>query len=71
MYHKKALDEQDEKIQDILLEKFAHQIWNLEGSGQCGHRMRCILNEEAISRLWPDYINCIDNSWKIIDLGTF
>ncbi|KAI1699235.1 hypothetical protein Ddc_18653 [Ditylenchus destructor] len=67
MYHTKALNEPDEVVRDVLLDKFADKIWDLEGSGHCSHRMRCILNQEAIARLWPEYKDCIDNSWKIMD----
>jgi hypothetical protein len=65
MYHKKAMDEPDENRRDELLQKYAEQIWRLEGSGECIYRMRCILNEETIRRVWPDYKNYIDHSWKI------
>uniref|UniRef100_A0A915DFC3 Uncharacterized protein n=1 Tax=Ditylenchus dipsaci TaxID=166011 RepID=A0A915DFC3_9BILA len=67
-YYEKAEAETDETIKDILLQKFAESIWQIEGSGQCGHRMRCILNQAAIARLWPEYVTCVDNSWKILDL---
>lgn len=67
MYHRKAMEEQDEDRRDALLERFAAKIWEVEGCGRCTNRMRCILNEEAIRRIWPDYINCIDHSWKIMD----
>ena len=63
------MDEPDEERRDAMLERFAEQIWNLEGSGKCVNRMRVILNEECIQRLWPDYAEAIDNSWKILDPG--
>uniref|UniRef100_A0A914IAU1 Vacuolar protein-sorting-associated protein 36 n=1 Tax=Globodera rostochiensis TaxID=31243 RepID=A0A914IAU1_GLORO len=67
MYHRKAMEERDEDRRDSMLERFALKIWEIEGCGQCTNRMRCILNEEAIRRIWPNYINCVDNSWKIMD----
>ncbi|KAL3089391.1 hypothetical protein niasHT_030258 [Heterodera trifolii] len=67
MYHRKAMEELDEERRDLMLERFASKIWDIEGCGRCTNRMRCILNEEAIRRIWPDYISCVDNSWKIID----
>lgn len=67
MYHRKAMDERDENERDVLLAKFADDIWRVEGSGTCTHRMRCILNKELFDRLWPDHMNYVDNSWKLID----
>ncbi|KAI1705868.1 hypothetical protein DdX_13302 [Ditylenchus destructor] len=64
--HTKAVNEPDKVMRDVLLDKFANKIWDSEGSGQCNHRMRCILNQETIARLWPKYKDCIDNSWKIM-----
>ncbi|KAH7701898.1 Protein Y79H2A.3 g, partial [Aphelenchoides avenae] len=70
MYHRKAMDERDENERDVLLAKFADDIWRVEGSGTCTHRMRCILNKELFDRLWPDHMNYVDNSWKLIDETT-
>jgi hypothetical protein len=67
MYHRKAIEETDEQRRDIMLHRFSLKIWEVENCGQCTNRMRCILNEEAIRRIWPEYINCLDNSWKIMD----
>lgn len=69
VYNKKAMDEQDEDARDALLQKFAEHIWKIEGSGECKNRMRCILNAEDMQRIWPDFRNYVDNSWKIPDLG--
>jgi hypothetical protein len=59
----------NENERDVLLQKFAENIWKIEGSGQCRNRMRCVMNAEDLERIWPDFRNLVDKSWKIPDLG--
>jgi hypothetical protein len=66
-YHDKAIKEKDERRRDTLLHRYSFKIWNREKCGQCTKRMRCILNAEAIKRIWPECMNFIDNSWTIKD----
>jgi hypothetical protein len=67
MYYQIAIKEADEQRRDTLLHRSSLKIWQAEKCGQCTKRMRCILNAEAIRRIWPECINLIDNSWTIKD----
>lgn len=69
MYQRKVMEERNEAVRDMMLERFAQEIWKVEGSGKCSHRMRCILNEPSIRRLWPEYESFVDNSWKLMGIG--
>jgi hypothetical protein len=55
------MEETDGQKRDILLQHYSFKIWKRENCGQCTKRMRCILNAEAMGRIWPD------NSWMIKD----
>jgi hypothetical protein len=68
MYHKRAEDETDSVVRNKLLESFAEQIWKIEGSGICTNRMNVVLNKASIQKIWPEYENFVDNSWKLIEL---
>ncbi|KAI6222965.1 hypothetical protein M3Y99_01474900 [Aphelenchoides fujianensis] len=67
VFHNKANDLEDPQERDKFLNAVSQKVWAIEGSGQCGNRMRCILNIDAIKQIWPDYEVFVDNSWKVMD----
>lgn len=67
MFHKKAADLPSGIDRDRALDFACQKVWKVEGSGQVVNRMKCILNVEDIRRIWPDYHECVDHSWKVLE----
>lgn len=67
MYYKRLMEQPDEEKRDEMLDKLAEQIWKIDGSGKCTNRMNCIITEPVMRKIWPDYGNYVDNSWKIME----
>uniref|UniRef100_A0A7E4VXM0 C2H2-type domain-containing protein n=1 Tax=Panagrellus redivivus TaxID=6233 RepID=A0A7E4VXM0_PANRE len=67
----KAIIHDDIATRDKVLNESAMKISALEGSKECNIRMRCILNVYQIGRIWPQYEQYVDNSWKIDDDDEF
>lgn len=65
MYHKRAMDQLEEEARAKLLQHFAEQIWRIDGSGRCLHRINVVLNKPALQRIWPTFDESVDHSWKL------
>uniref|UniRef100_A0A914PZX0 C2H2-type domain-containing protein n=1 Tax=Panagrolaimus davidi TaxID=227884 RepID=A0A914PZX0_9BILA len=62
--HAKILCQPDSKSRAKMVDECAYKIAAEEGIKKCETRMRVVLNEAAIARIWPDYLEHFDDSWQ-------
>uniref|UniRef100_A0AC35FPK4 C2H2-type domain-containing protein n=1 Tax=Panagrolaimus sp. PS1159 TaxID=55785 RepID=A0AC35FPK4_9BILA len=62
--HAKILCQPYSKSRAKMVDEFAYKIAAQEGIKKCETRMRVVLNEAAIARIWPDYLEYLDDSWQ-------
>uniref|UniRef100_A0AC34G114 C2H2-type domain-containing protein n=1 Tax=Panagrolaimus sp. ES5 TaxID=591445 RepID=A0AC34G114_9BILA len=63
--HAKVLCQQDSKARAKMIEECAYKIAGEEGIKKCETRMRVVLNEAVIAKIWPDYLCYVDDSWQM------
>ncbi|GMR41477.1 hypothetical protein PMAYCL1PPCAC_11672, partial [Pristionchus mayeri] len=64
-YHTAVESEVDQRAKEILLEQFAMQIRSRDNPPPfVTHRLKCYLNTATIQRLWPQYVNVLDQTWR-------
>lgn len=51
---------------DKFLDFICKRVWKVDRGEECVNRMRCILNIDAIQQVWPNYLDFVDNSWKVM-----
>ncbi|RCN36057.1 hypothetical protein ANCCAN_18066 [Ancylostoma caninum] len=65
MYHQTVVSETNSIVREAMLSQFAIQIWKMEKPpGQVSNRLRSLLDRATIERIWPEYVNVLDHSWK-------
>ncbi|EYB87281.1 hypothetical protein Y032_0266g731 [Ancylostoma ceylanicum] len=65
MYHQTVVSETNSIVREAMLSQFAIQIWKMEKPpGQVCNRLRSLLDRATIERIWPEYVNVLDHSWK-------
>ena len=57
--------EDKKENRDKMLREFSLKIAKCEGIKVCNTRMRTILNAAALGKIWPDFMDYVDNSWKL------
>uniref|UniRef100_A0A914Y5L6 C2H2-type domain-containing protein n=1 Tax=Panagrolaimus superbus TaxID=310955 RepID=A0A914Y5L6_9BILA len=62
--HAKVLCQQNSKLRSKMIEECAYKIAEEEGIKKCKTRMRVVLNEIVIAKIWPDYFCYVDDSWQ-------